>query len=132
MLDAVAGEDDAPVVVHPDRDGEHDRPLRIAQPLGDGLGDVRVRQGLLVLRDRRREERRVPLEVGLGRGFLDRRHGGSVVVEPTTHDDRERYDRAGAKRPFRESRESGSARIICRKHAGGGSRTRTAGEAGRF
>ena len=40
VLDAVAGEDDAAAVVELDRDGEHDRPLGVAQPLGDGGGDV--------------------------------------------------------------------------------------------
>ena len=80
VLDAIAGEDDAPLVVHLDGHGEHDRALGVAQPLGDGLGDVGVRQGQLVLRDRGREERRVPLEVRLCSGFLDPSHRGSVVT----------------------------------------------------
>ena len=78
VLDAVAGEDDAAAVVELDRDGEHDRALRVAEALGDGVGDVRVRQCVLELRDGRLEERRVPLQVGLCGRFLDPCHGGSV------------------------------------------------------
>ena len=96
VLDAVAGEDDAAAVVHPDRDGEHDRALGVAEPLGDGVGDVRVRQRLLELRDRRPEERRVPLEV--------RPCAAASSILAT----------------------AGSVRSALVLHAGGGSRTRTA------
>ena len=78
MLDAVPGVDDAAAVVEPDGDGEHDRPLRIAKALGDGIRDVGIRPGEFELGDRRLEERRVPLEVRLCSGFLDLGHGGSV------------------------------------------------------
>ena len=78
MLDAVAGVDDAAAVVEPDGHGEHDRPLRVAEALGDRIGDVRIRQGELELGDGCLEERRVPLEVRICGGFLDLGHGGSV------------------------------------------------------
>ena len=78
MLDAIAGEDDPALVVEPDGDGEHDGPLRVAQPLGDSFGDVRVGHRLLELRDGRAEERRVPFELGMGRRFLDLSHRRSV------------------------------------------------------
>ena len=78
VLDAVPGVDDAAAVVEPDGDGEHDRPLRVAKALGDGIRDVRIRPGEIELGDRRLEQRRVPLEVRLCSGFLDLGHGGSV------------------------------------------------------
>ena len=76
MLDAVAGEDDAALVVEPDGDREHDRALGVAQALGDRVRHVRIGQGLLELGDGGAEERRVPLEVGVRGGFLDLRHQG--------------------------------------------------------
>ena len=72
MLDAIAREDDSPLVIHSHRDREHDRTLWIPKPLGDSVGDICVRQRELVLRDRGLEERRVPLEIGLGRCSLQR------------------------------------------------------------
>ena len=79
VLDAVAGEDDAAAVVELDRHGEHDRALGVAQPLGDRVGDVGVRERELELGHRRPEERRVPLEVGLCSGFLQLCHGGKCM-----------------------------------------------------
>ena len=81
VLDAVAGEDDAPAVVELDRDGEHDRALGVAETLGDRVGDVRVGQRLLELGDGGLEERRVPFEVRLRCGLLDPGHGGSLVSD---------------------------------------------------
>ena len=78
VLDAVAGVDDPAAVIESDRDREHDRPLRVAQPLGDGVGDVRVRPREVELGDRRLEQWRVPLEVRMCSGFLDPGHGGSL------------------------------------------------------
>ena len=78
MLHAVPGEDDATAVVHLDGDREHDRPLGVAQPLGDGGRDVGVRHRLLELRDRGPEERGVPLESRVSGSFLDG-HGGECT-----------------------------------------------------
>ena len=80
VLHAVAGEDDARAVVQPDRAGDDDRPLRMAQPLGDAGVDVRVRHGLVELRDRRAVERRVVLEVGERRDVLGARHRAVSVT----------------------------------------------------
>ena len=54
--------------------------LREAQALGRHVGDVRMRQGLLELRLRLAEERRVPLERGaLELRVLDSGHARSLV-----------------------------------------------------
>ena len=54
--------------------------LRVAQPLGDAGVDVRVRHGLVELRDRGAVERRVPLEVGERRDVLGARHRAVSVT----------------------------------------------------
>ena len=79
VLHPVAGEDDARAVVELDRARDDDRPLRVAEPLRDPRVDVRVRNGLVELRDRRAVERRVVLEVGERRDVLCARHGGVSV-----------------------------------------------------
>ena len=76
VLDAVAGKDGAAAVVELDRNGEHDRPLGVAQALRDRARDVRVWQRQLELGDGGLEQRRVPLEVRVCSGFLDPGHGG--------------------------------------------------------
>ena len=79
MLDAVAREDRPLAGVEPDRDADHERALRVAQPLGHELLDVGVRQGLFVLRERRPVERRLPLQVPvLGRNLLYFGHNQGV------------------------------------------------------
>ena len=84
VLHPVAGEDDARAVVELDRARDDDRPLGVAEPLGDPRVDVRVRDGLVELRDRRAVERRVELEVGERRDVLCARHG-AVSVSGTVH-----------------------------------------------
>ena len=95
VLDAVPGKDDPRPLVHPDRDADDDRALRIAQALRDLIGDVRDGNRLVELRDRHPVERRVPLERGMGKRFGRARHGApslpasrryqvpGVGVEPT-------------------------------------------------
>ena len=75
VLDAVAGEHDAAPVVHPHGDADDERALRVPQPLGDLVGDLRDRDRLVELRDRHEEQRRVPLERGMGQRFRRARHG---------------------------------------------------------
>ena len=71
MLHAVAREDRPAPGVEPHGDADHERALRVAQPLGDELLDVGVRERLLVLRERRPVERRLPFQVPLlGRDLL--------------------------------------------------------------
>ena len=79
VLNAVAREDDAPPFVQTDRDADDDRALGIAQALGDLVRDPRVRDGLVELGDRRAVQRRVPLELGMGKRFGSARHGGRSV-----------------------------------------------------
>ena len=80
VLDAVAGKDDAAAVVHADRDRDDRRALRIAQPLGDVVRDVRDRNGLVELRDRHPVQRRIPLELGMGKLLGQARHGRRSVA----------------------------------------------------
>ena len=71
MLHAVAREDRPLAGVELDGNADHERALRVAQPLGHELLDVGVRQGLLVLRERRPVERGLPFQVAvLGRNLL--------------------------------------------------------------
>ena len=74
VLYAVAGEHDPASVVELHGTGDDDRALGVAQPLGDAVVDVRVRDRLVELRDRRPVERRVELEVGERRDVLGARH----------------------------------------------------------
>ena len=79
MLHAVAREDRPAAVVELDRDADDERALRVAQPLGDELVDVGVRERLLELRERRSVERRLPLQIAvLGRNLLHFGHARSV------------------------------------------------------
>ncbi len=80
VLDAVAGEDDPVPLVHPNRDADDDRALRVAQALRDVVGDVRDRNRLVELRDRHAVQRRVPLERGMGKRFGWARHGAPSVT----------------------------------------------------
>ncbi len=75
MLDAVAGEDDAAASVHAHRDRDDRRALGEPQPLGDIVRNVSDRNGLVELRDRHPVERRVPLELGMGKLLGQARHG---------------------------------------------------------
>ena len=61
MLNAVGGAARL-TGVEVDRDGDDDRVLGIAEPLGGAGIDVRVRERLLELGDRRSPERRLPFE----------------------------------------------------------------------
>ena len=80
VLDAVAREDRPAARVELDRDADDERALRVAEPLGDELLDVRVRERLLVLRQRRPVERRLPLQVPVpGRNLLHLGHARSLV-----------------------------------------------------
>ena len=79
MLDAVARENGPLAGVELDRDADHERALRVAQPLGHELLDVGVREGLFVLGKRRAEERGLPLEMPvLGRNLLYFGHNRSL------------------------------------------------------
>ena len=81
VLHAVAGEDRPAAGVELHRDADDERALRVAQPLGHELLDVGVREGLLVLRERRSIERRLPFQLPvLGRNLLHLGHDRSVGV----------------------------------------------------
>ena len=82
VLHAVAGEDDARAVVELHRARDDDRALRVPEALGDTGVHIRVRHGLVELRDRRAVERRVVFEVGERRDVLGARHG-ALSVSPT-------------------------------------------------
>ena len=75
VLHAVAREDDAFPAVHPHGDRDDRRALRIAQALGDVVRDAGDRNGLVELRDRHAVQRRIPLELGMGKRFRRARHG---------------------------------------------------------
>ena len=75
VLDAIPGKHDPVPLVHPDRDADDDRALRIAQALGDVLRDVGDRNRLVELRHGHAVERRIPLERGMGKRFGRARHG---------------------------------------------------------
>src|SRR5262249_1369799 len=78
-LAAVRGKDADVAGVAPDRDGDHDRPFRIAQALDDRLVDFRIRDRLLELPLCRTKEWRVPLELHVvGGQLLWLCHGRSV------------------------------------------------------
>ena len=84
VLNAVPGEDHATAVVHADRDADDRRALGIAEALCDVVGDPRDRNRLVELRDRHAVQRRVPLELGMGKRFRQARHGRrSVPGSPT-------------------------------------------------
>src|SRR3954462_6237268 len=79
MLNSVARKYRPAAGIELDWDADDERALRVAQTLGDELLDIRVRQGLLVLRERRAVERRLPLELPvLGRKLLHIGHDLSV------------------------------------------------------
>ena len=75
VLDAIAGEDDAAPAVHAHGDRDDRRALRIAQALRNVVGDPGDRNGLIELRDRHAVQRRIPLELGMGKRFRRARHG---------------------------------------------------------
>ncbi len=117
VLDAVAGEHDALARVHADRHRDHRGALRKAEALGDVVRDVGDRDRLVELRDRHPVQRRVPLELGMGKRFRGARHGGpSVDASPSSRS----CPRSGAPGQLYHSR----TRWIV-PHAGGGTRTRT-------
>ena len=78
VLDSVAREDDAPVVVEPDRKSDDQRALGKPQSLRDRVGDLAVVERLLELGERRVEERVLPLERLVLRNLLQTRHGEGV------------------------------------------------------
>ena len=80
VLDAVAGEDLDRAVVAAERDADDDRALGVAEPLGDHVGDARVRKRLLVLGPRHAEQRRVPLEDRLRLGRIQLGHAAECTV----------------------------------------------------
>ena len=75
VLHAIARKDDALPAVHAHGDRDDRRALRIAQALGDVVRDAGDRHGLVELRDRHAVQRRIPLELGMGKRFRRARHG---------------------------------------------------------
>ena len=82
VLHPVPREDRPAAGVELDRHADDERALRVAQPLRHELLDVRVRKCLLVLRERRSEERRLPFQMPvLGRDLLHLGHAPQCSAE---------------------------------------------------